>query len=106
MNKPLLLGLAFVAAIGANAQNNRLKPNGATDRLAKESMISESASTNKSTVNAPVKAPNKPASTAKATSTIAASCTHFAGSYNALGVYLSGQECLQYNADLSAISFV
>jgi len=103
MNKPLLLGFAFAAALSASAQNSRLKPNGPSNKL-RESMISESA-VNKTTTG-PGKSVTKPATTVKTSSTIATSCTHFAGSYNALGVYLSGQECLQYNADVNAVTFV
>src|SRR4051812_24810880 len=43
---------------------------------------------------------------AKTTTSSASSCTHFAGSYNVSGIYEGGNELLQYNKDVNAITFI
>lgn len=110
MNKHLLLGSALLAAISAYPQAGKqakARPTGVVNELASQ-IYNDVENTNSTVMNGPVKTqtPVKNTSAQKNAATSAVSCTHFAGSANAAGVYLNGQECLQYYPDINTVSFM
>ncbi|MGZ4037948.1 MAG: hypothetical protein ACXVPQ_08990, partial [Bacteroidia bacterium] len=111
MNKHLLLGSALLAAISAYPQTGKHAkpaPSGHSDRYVRLQLHQNDvpSAENTSVKNTPVKAAPHATASQKVAASQAASCVHFAASYNALGVYIGGQECLQYNADVNAVTFV
>ncbi len=108
MKKHLLFGCALFVSISAFSQNlKQVKQTGITDKLAKREFIAQPNESNSAFKNtAGIIRTNKTNLAAKTASSGATSCTKFSGSANAFGFYQDGHECLQYNADLNAISFV
>ncbi len=107
MNKHLLFGTAVLLSMTAFPQaGKQVKPTGIVNQAAKNVELNENLISNSVVKNTSVNSITKPLAAAKTSSTPASSCKKFSSSYNALGVYINGQECLQYNPQVPAVTFV